>query len=88
MGKKFVGPDGIPGKILKFGLVAMIPYLARLVDITTNNNAIQGDWKKSYSFPIYKGEDRSIIGNYRPVSLKSVVCKHMEQVIAGCQRQV
>jgi len=50
MGKKFVGPDGIPGKILKFAGVAMIPYLARLVDITTNNTAIQGAWKKRYSF--------------------------------------
>ena len=27
----------------------MIPYIARLLDITMNNNAIPGDWKKSYS---------------------------------------
>jgi len=47
MEKKSVGPDGIPGEILKFSGVAMIPYLARLVDITMNNNAIPGDWEKS-----------------------------------------
>jgi len=27
---------------------AMIPYLARLLDITMNNKAIPGDLKKSY----------------------------------------
>jgi hypothetical protein len=46
--KKSVGPEGIPGEILKFVGEATIPYLARLLDIMINNNAIPGDWKKSY----------------------------------------
>jgi len=61
----------------------MILYLARLLDITMNNNAIQGDWKKAIVVPIYKRGDRSLVGNYRWVSLTSVVCKQMEHVIAG-----
>ena len=39
---KSVGPDGIPGTILKMGVEAMIPYLARLLDIKINNCTIQG----------------------------------------------
>jgi len=66
----------------------MIPYFARLQDITMNNNAIPGDWKKTIVVPIYKGGDRSVVRNYRPVSLTSVVCKQMEHVIAGYLRQV
>ena len=31
---KSIGLDGIPGKILKLGGKAMIPYLVRLLDIT------------------------------------------------------
>jgi len=73
--KKSVGPDGFRREILKLGGEAMIPYLGRLLGITMNNNAISGDWKKAIVIPIYKGEDRSVIGNYRPVSLTSVVCK-------------
>ena len=38
--------------------------------------------------PIYKGGDQSVVGNYRPVSLTSVVCKQMESAMAGYQRQV
>jgi len=83
-----VGPDGIPGEILKLGGEAMILYLARLLDIRMNNNAIPCDWKKAIVVPIYKGGDRSVVGNYRPVSLTSVVCKQMEHVIAGYLRRV
>jgi len=53
----------------------MIPYLARLLDITMNNSAIPGDWKKATVVPVYKGGDRSAVGKYRPASLTSVVCK-------------
>jgi len=38
--------------------------------------------------PIHKGGDRSLVTNYRPVSLTSVVCKQMEHVIASYLRQV
>jgi hypothetical protein len=52
---KFVGPDCVSGEILKLGGEAMIPYLARLLDITMNNGTLPGDWKKATVVPIYKG---------------------------------
>jgi hypothetical protein len=33
--------------------------------------------------PIHKGGDRSVVKNYRPVSLTLVVCKQMKHVIVG-----
>jgi hypothetical protein len=51
----------------------MIPYLARLLDVTVNNAAIPSDWRKTIVGPIYKGGDRSLVSNYRPVSLTLVV---------------
>jgi hypothetical protein len=44
--------------------------------------------KKAIVVPIYKRGDRSVVTNYRPISLTSVVCKQMEHVIAGYLRQV
>ena len=38
--------------------------------------------------PTHKGGDRSLVSNYRPVSLTSVVCKQMEHAIATYLRQV
>jgi hypothetical protein len=43
---KSVGPDCVSGDILKLDGEAMIPYLARLLDITVNNATIPSDWKK------------------------------------------
>jgi len=60
----------------------MIPIRARIIDITFNNDALPGDWKKAIVVPIYKGGS-IVIGKYRPTSLTSVVCKQMEHVIAG-----
>jgi hypothetical protein len=85
---KSVGPNGISGEILKLDGEAMIPYLARLLDVTVNNAAIPSGWKKAVVVPIYKGGDRSLIFNYRPVSLTSVVCKQMEHVIASYLRKI
>jgi len=86
--KKSLGPDGIHGEILKLGEEAMIPCLARLLDITMNNNTIPGDWKKAAVVPTYKGGDRLVVGNFRPVTLIEVVCKQMEHILAGYLRQV
>jgi len=44
---------------------------------------IPRNWKKTTVVPIHKGSNRSVVENYRPVSLTSVVCKQMEHVIAG-----
>ena len=52
--KKSVGPDGFPGESLKLGGEATIPYFARLLDFTVNNNAMPGDWKKDIVVTIYK----------------------------------
>ena len=52
---KSIGPDGISGEILKLGGEAMIPYLARLLDVTINNATIPSDWKRAIVVPIYKG---------------------------------
>jgi len=85
---KSVGPDQVSGEILQLGGEAMIAYLARLLDVTMNNGTLPGYWKRATVIPIHKGGDRSLVTNYRPVSLTSVVCKQMEHVIASYLRQV
>jgi len=63
--------------------VAIFAYLARLLDITMNNGALSGDWKRATVIPIHTGVDLSLITNYRPFSLTSVVSKELEHVIAS-----
>jgi hypothetical protein len=35
---------------------AMIPYLARLLEITMNNDTLPGVWRKATVVPVHKGE--------------------------------
>ena len=44
--------------------------------------------EKSHGGSCLQGGDRSLVTNYRPVSLTSVVCKQMEHVIASYLRKV
>jgi len=46
---KSVEPNVVTGEMLTLGGLAMIPYLARILDITMKNNVTPGDWKKTYS---------------------------------------
>ena len=86
---KSVGPDCIPGEILKMGgEIIMILYLAQLLEVTINNGILPQDWKRATVVPIHKGGDGLLVTNYRPVSLTSVVCKQMEHVIASYLCQV
>ena len=62
--------------------------IARLLDITMKNGTLPAVWKRVMVVPVHKGCDRSLVTNYRPVSLTSVVCKQMEHVIASYLRQV
>jgi hypothetical protein len=52
---KSVGPDGFPGKILKLGRDAMLPYLARLLEKSLNNATISIDLKKAFTELFTKG---------------------------------
>jgi len=47
----------------------MIPYFARLLDITMNNGTLPGDWKRATVIPIHKGGDRPLVTNNRPVAI-------------------
>ena len=79
---KSIGPDGISIDLLKLGGSAVTGYILHLFNVTMNNNTLPNDWKKANIKPIFKGGDKKIVENYRPVSLTSVVCKLVEKIIA------
>ena len=54
-----------------------------MLDITISNGTIPRDWTKAIVVTIHKGGVRSVVKNYRPVSLTSLVSKQMEHVVAG-----
>jgi len=55
--------------------------LKLLFEISFNTKQLSAEWKYANITPLHKKGSRMDIGNYRPVSLTSVVCKLMEAIV-------
>jgi Reverse transcriptase (RNA-dependent DNA polymerase) len=55
--------------------------LAKVMRSSLQEGAVLEDWRTANVMPIFKKGKRSDPGNYRPVSLTSVVCRLMESLV-------
>jgi Reverse transcriptase (RNA-dependent DNA polymerase) len=75
------GPDGIHPMLLKNCADELSTPLSLLFKWSCEQGQLPNDWKNAHITSIYKKGDKSDAGNYRPVSLTSVVCKVMESLL-------
>ena len=78
---KSPGPDLIHPRILRELAVELGDPLKRLFDKSVTDGKLPTKWKLAEVRPIFKKGNKSQPGNYRPVSLTSVVCKLLEGFI-------
>ena len=78
---KSPGPDGISPKLAKLAGNAIVPSLISLYHESIKCRAVYSAWKIARLTPIYKKDDETDCGNYRPVSLLSVPSKIMESEV-------
>jgi hypothetical protein len=75
------GPDHIPSGFVR----KLSPQLCEPLSMLFNRCMAQGIlpdvWLEAIVIPVFKKGSRSQVGNYRPISLTSVICKIMERVI-------
>ena len=78
---KSAGPDGLHPRLL-FELRSTIAEpLCHIYNLSIKESYVPKDWKTAHVVPIFKKGDKSSPGNYRPVSLTSIVCKILETII-------
>lgn len=80
--KKSIGPDQIPNTFLKRYSTQITDFLTEVFNKSLRSGEVPGDWKIARVVPIHKKGDKSIVSNYRPVSLTSVSCKLLEHIVA------
>uniref|UniRef100_A0A8C3HCP4 BRCA1 associated RING domain 1 n=1 Tax=Chrysemys picta bellii TaxID=8478 RepID=A0A8C3HCP4_CHRPI len=80
-GAKSGGPDDLHPRILKELAREIAGPLAIIFNESVNSGVVPLDWRIANVVPIFKKGKKSDPGNYRPVSLTSVVCKVLEKIL-------
>ena len=75
---KSSGPDKVHPRILKECAEQLSYPIYKLFVRSMSERRIPNDWRDAEVRPIFKKGKKSSPGNYRPVSLTSVLCKLME----------
>ena len=78
---KSSGPDGIHPKVLRECAMVLDHPLYLLFNKSVEDGKIPQDWKTANISPIHKKGSKSEVGNYRPISLTSCICKVLERLI-------
>jgi len=78
---KSYGPDGISGKILKKCHFSLAYPLSILFNLSFNLGQIPKEWKLANVVPVHKKGDKSLVENYRPISLTCLIMKVFERCI-------
>jgi len=78
---KSPGPDGWPTELVRNTADLICLPLSLLYNKSLTDGVLPDDWKKAYVTPLHKSGPRSLVSNYRPVSLTSTIVKIMESIL-------
>ena len=78
---KSMGPDGINPRVLKSCACALSDPLFHLFNCSLQSSTLPREWKLHRISPIFKSGDKSLVSNYRPISLLCIISKIFEQII-------
>jgi hypothetical protein len=78
---KSPGPDELHPRLLKELAKSLTKPLCIIFDQSLRLKMIPMEWKKATISAIFKKGNRLMAGNYRPVSITSVICKLLEKII-------
>jgi hypothetical protein len=79
--KKATGLDQIPCKLLKLSAPIVSKSLCDIFNLSIQTAVFPDDWKLAKISPIYKGDAKDNVGNYKPISVLSVISKVFERIV-------
>ena len=78
---KSPGPDGWHPVFLKATADLIAAPLAHLFQKSLDEGYVPSEWRSACITAIHKKEAKDMCGNYRPVSITSIICKLIESIV-------
>ena len=78
---KSPGLDGFQAKVLKLAAPTICKPLAYKCNLSLLTSTFPFDWKQAKVTLIFKDGDKTDVGNYRPISVLSIVSKILERAV-------
>ncbi|KAK3097835.1 hypothetical protein FSP39_013615 [Pinctada imbricata] len=78
---KATGPDLINPILLRNASRELAPLFTKLFNLSIQTSTFPASWKLANVSPIFKKDDPSLVKNYRPISLLSIIGKVMERCV-------
>ena len=78
---KSTGLDNIPAKFLRDGASVLKDPITSIINLSILTNSVPDDLKCARVTPLFKKGCRSVVGNYRPISILSVISKILEKSV-------
>ena len=78
---KSTGLDGIPARFLRDGAEVLKIPVTFIINMSISEKTVPSDLKLAKVKPLYKKNSSLEVGNYRPVSILSIVSKILEKAV-------
>ena len=80
---KAPGPDGLSARVLKECSSDITPILTLIYNESLAQGTVPDDWRQANVALVFKNGEKYNAVNYRPVSLTSICCKTLENIIVS-----
>ncbi len=79
--KTSFGHDKISSKLIKLLANSIAVPLSKIINTSLSTGTVPQSWKLAKVIPIYKSKEKSLMNNYRPISLLPSMSKILEKII-------
>ena len=78
---KSTGPDKIAGRMIKNTACGITPAVTAIFNQSIGEGKFPTEWKKARITPVPKSSDHSLVENFRPISILSILGKELECIV-------